>query len=47
MITAVFRAYGKTPERRDIFTIRKRSVVMQFEIFLKKWVGRTHFLFVQ
>lgn len=40
LITAVFGACGKTPERRDAFTICRRSEVMQFDTPLKRPVGR-------
>lgn len=37
-LITVFKACGKTTERRDVFTICKRPLVMWFEIFLKKSV---------
>lgn len=38
-MTAVFKACGKTPERRDVLTIYRRSEAMQFETIFKKPVG--------
>ena len=40
LMTAVFRACGKIPERRDVFTICRRSEAKQFETFLQMPVGR-------
>ncbi len=39
-MTAVFRACGKTPERRDMLTTCKRSEAMQLDTLLKKHAER-------
>ena len=39
-MTAVFMAWGKTPERRDMLTICSRSGIMQSETFLKNPAGK-------
>ena len=39
-MTAVFRASGKVPVKRDVFIICRRSEAKQFKTFLKTFVGK-------